>query len=95
MLHNDACPPSPQAHYRDWGRMQFARSVLVLHNMVSRRRRWGPQPPGSALTAQLQPLLRAVCFKSQAGKVLIAVPLALKPPCRPTRGGGRWMTWSC
>ncbi len=32
------CPVhSSQAHYRDWGRMQFARSVLVLHNMV---RRW-------------------------------------------------------
>ncbi len=31
----DGCPVhSPQAHYRDWGRMQFARSVLVLHNMV-------------------------------------------------------------
>lgn len=30
-------PPPLQAHYRDWGRMQFARSVLVLHNMVGFR----------------------------------------------------------
>jgi len=28
----------PQAHYRDWGKMVYARSLLVLHNMAHQGR---------------------------------------------------------
>lgn len=38
--HCSAAPlPFPlQAHYRDHGKMQFARSLLVLHNMAHQGR---------------------------------------------------------
>ncbi|KAL4439933.1 hypothetical protein ABPG75_002934 [Micractinium tetrahymenae] len=36
--HTALLPVYLQAHYRDWGRMQFARSVLVLHNMAHQGR---------------------------------------------------------
>ncbi len=60
--------PATQAHYRDWGKMDFARSVLVVHNMAHQGR--GPM-------AELPPLEVSGCIphwqwvNMQAGRLQI------------------------
>lgn len=84
-----------QAHYRDHGQLQYARSMLVLHNLVSGWAVGGTHrvlPPGPAAAFLAGPSSRPAPVPDALSSRLCACSPSA---CRRTRGGAPQRRWAC